>query len=383
MKIARSFADELAERSAEFEDQGYISQDLVDRIAETGLYRLCNPAEQGGLGGSPKDYAEVVEYLAQFDSASAWVLFIGITSSLSMGNLPDSEIKAILADKAAMTAGVFAPMGRAIPAEQDGVQGFRLSGQWQWGSGSRNCKYLSGGGFVTDADGNIQTNAHNIPDQRSFVLDRNAVELVDTWHVSGLKGTGSGDFKVTDQFVPENRVFNAMMSNGADSSIFKFPTFGFLGIGIAAVALGMARACLDEIVAIAVAKTPQGSKRALATRASAHIAVAKAEAQLRSARLFFYDAIGHAWQGALDGEKPSLEVRGNLRLALTHTVQSCATLITDLYTLAGGSSVYLKSPMQRYFRDIHVVTQHMMVNEATLEMVGRVLLKQDVKAVQL
>ena len=138
--------------------------------------------------------------------------------------------------------------------------------------------------------------------------------------------------------------------------------------------MGIARASLDGVIAIAKAKTPQGSRKALAGRATAQITVAKAEARLRSAKLFVYDAIDVLWDEAQKGGKPSIDARRDLRLSLTHAVQNCSDIVTELYTLAGGSSVYLKNPIQRQFRDIHVVTQHMMVNESSLEPIGRLFL---------
>ena len=383
MELARSFEGEIADRASEFEDQGFVSQDLAERIAKTGLYRLCNTPEHGGLGGSPKEYAEVIEHLAQFDASTSWVLFIGMTSALAISNLPDHEVERMNADPAAITCGVFAPMGKAIAAVEGGVEGFRLSGQWQWGSGSRNSKFISAGAFFTDTDGNIQKLESGAPDQRTFFLDSDQVDLLDTWHVSGLKGTGSTDFKVNDVFVPASRVFDAMQEDRPNVPIYRFPLFGFLGIGLAAVALGTAQASLDAVIKIAISKKPQGGKKSLAQRASAQIKIAEAEARLRSARLYVYDAIRAGWDEALESGVPSVEARRDLRLSLTYSVRTCADIISELYTLAGGSSVYLKNPLQRQFRDIHVVTQHMMVNESTLELVGRLMLDQDTNTAML
>ena len=119
-------------------------------------------------------------------------------------------------------------------------------------------------------------------------------------------------------------------------------------------------------------KTPQGSRRTLAMKPATHRRVAQATAQLRSARLYFHDAIHHAWDVTRDQGSPTVEARIDVRLATTHAVNTSVEVIDSLYTLAGGTSVYLRSPLQRHFRDIHVATQHMMVNESTLELVGRI-----------
>mgnify|MGYP000311777784 CR=1 FL=1 len=381
--LAGTFAEELRSRAEEFEGQGFVSQDIADRLAELGLYRLCNPKKFGGLGRSPLDYALLVEALAQSDASTAWVVFIGITSALSVTNLPTQVAVELLSDTQAITAGVFAPMGRAIACEENGMKGFKLTGQWQWGSGSRNATYLSAGGFLVDESGELLKLANGRPDQRSFFMPVSDVELLDTWHVTGLKGTGSTDFKVEGVFVPEFMTFDAFRENTPQGAIHSFPLFAFLGIGIGAVALGIARASLNEFIALAKQKTPQGSSKPLAMKPATHKQVAEAEAKLRSARLFFYDAISTAWQLALENDAPTVEARRDVRLATTHAVQSAAEVVDSIYKLAGGTSVYLRSPIQRYFRDVHVATQHMMVNESTLELVGRLLVGIDTNVDQL
>lgn len=377
------FAAEAGKRSEEFEKQGFISQDFADRLAETGLYRLCNLRAHGGLDGTPMDYARVTEKMAEFDGSAAWVLFIGITSALSYTNMAPDEVSEILGPGNVITAGVFAPMGRAVPNLQDGEEGFLLSGEWQWGSGIRNSGFVSVGGFVVDADGRPLKDENGIPDQRSFLLNVSDVDLLDTWHVSGLKGTGSTDFRVENVFVPNRRTFT-LSSEGPDNrAVSRFPAFGFLAIGITAVALGLAKAAIDELTNIAKAKTPQGSRKTLALRSTTQIRLATSHARLKAARLLVFSEISDLWQEAEAGGDISVEARRDLRLALTHAVQECADIVRDMYTLAGGSSVYSKSPLQRHFRDIHVAQQHMMVSENTLELVGRLFLDIDVPTAQL
>lgn len=384
MAIARGFTDEIRERSGEFEAQGFVSNDLAERIAKAGLYRLCNPRDFGGMEQSPIEYAAVTEELARFDGSAAWVVFIGITSAISVTSLPlHSAQRLLLDDPYGITAGVFAPMGRAVPATENGVKGYRLTGQWQWGSGSRNARYISGGGFIVDEEGNLQKRENGAPDQRSFFMRTEDVEILDTWHVSGLKGTGSADYKVKDLFVPEDMTFDAFRSGGPEGPIFTFPIFSFLGIGIAAVALGLARAAIDELVSFAATKTPQGSRKSLAMKPTSHIKVATAEAELRAARLFLYDAIGKAWDKAKKGEMPSVDDRRDIRLSTTHATQAAVRVVDAMYHLGGGTSVYERNPLQRYFRDVHVASQHMMVSEATLELTGRLFLGLETNTAQL
>ena len=134
---------------------------------------------------------------------------------------------------------------------------------------------------------------------------------------------------------------------------------------------------IDELVGFAGGKTPEGSTRSLAARGSTQSDVARAEALVRSARAFYYEAIDAAWEGARATGTISVELRRDLRLATTHAARSSAQAVDLMYHVAGGTSVYRTSPLQRMFRDVHVATQHMMVGPATWELTGRLLLGLD------
>ena len=140
------------------------------------------------------------------------------------------------------------------------------------------------------------------------------------------------------------------------------------------MALGIARAALDEATRVAGEKRRGGSTATLAERGHTQIEVARAEARLRAARAFFYGALDEAWALALTGEPVPLDLSRNMRLSVNHAVAESAAVVDAMYTLAGGTSVYATSPLQRQFRDIHVATQHFMVSPNILETVGRLFL---------
>jgi alkylation response protein AidB-like acyl-CoA dehydrogenase len=145
-------------------------------------------------------------------------------------------------------------------------------------------------------------------------------------------------------------------------------------MGIAAVALGIARGAIEDLVDLAGAKAPAGAHKPLAERAVVQAEVARAEAGLRSARAFVLQAARDAWEEARAERAVSVEHRLGLRLAATHATEAAAPIVTSMYHLAGGSSIYDSSPLQRRLRDVHVATQHMMVAPPTWELGGRLLL---------
>lgn len=364
---------EIAARGAEFEAQGFISADVAKSLAPFGLYRLCNETRHGGRDATPRDYAELTEYIARHESAVAWTVFIGITSAMSASNFTPATTDALFENRDDIITGVFAPRGKAVATEQNGETGYRISGRWAWGSGSNNAQTILAGVFIADDDGNLVMTKDGRPDHRIVAMPRKDVTLHDVWHVSGLKGTGSTDFSVDGIFVPQSHICDAAQTTRPEGAIYRVPSFCFLGLGVAAVGLGIARAAIDALTDLATAKTPESSRRTLAERPTTQIRVAKAEAALRAARSLYYGEIEKVWEAAKAGQV-ELEARAGLRLAMTHAVEVCAELVADMYRLGGGSSVYLINPLQRHLRDINTVTQHIMVGEGTYELVGRNLL---------
>src|SRR5262249_44867562 len=144
---------------------------------------------------------------------------------------------------------------------------YRATGRWAFGSGSEHCSWLLGGCVVIDG-GKPVLLGRGVPDSRMMLFRASDVRILDTWTVSGLRGTGSHDLEVADVFVPAERAVSLITDRPrAEGPLFRFPVFGLLALGIAAVATGIARAAIDALVDIAGAKTPTGSKRLLGERA--------------------------------------------------------------------------------------------------------------------
>jgi alkylation response protein AidB-like acyl-CoA dehydrogenase len=181
--------------------------------------------------------------------------------------------------------------------------------------------------------------------------------------------------EVTNISVPQAFTYSLVTGKPhATGALYQFPAFGLLAMGIGAVALGNARAAIDDLVELAGAKKPQGSRRTLAERSAAQSELAQAEAILRSARAFYYEAIGDAWRKAQQGDAIGIEDRALLRLAATHATRSSADVVRRMYELGGGSVVYASHPLQRRFRDAYTATQHMMIAPPSWELAGRVLM---------
>jgi alkylation response protein AidB-like acyl-CoA dehydrogenase len=370
---ARALAPGIRDRAEHIERHRRLPAELVHAFAEAGLLRMCVPQAFGGGEVDAATMVQAIEEIAKADGSAAWCVMIGATSGLVSAYLPEAGARDIYADPHHVTGGVFAPHGKATAVPG----GYRVSGRWPFASGCEHCSWLMGGCVVLD-DGRPRLLPNGQPDSRLVLFPAADVEIIDTWSVAGLRGTGSHDIAVTELFVPDGRSVSLLTDRPCQPGpLYSFPVFGLLALGIAGVALGVARSAIDELVQLAAAKTPTGSRRRLAERAMIQLHVAEAEALLRSARAFLFDAIGDAWRAAQGTRTISVAQRGLLRLAATHAVTSAAKAVDLMYNAGGGTSVYATSPLQRQFRDIHVVTQHMMVAPPTYELSGRLFLGMD------
>ncbi len=340
---------------------------IVEALADADLLRMCVPAEYGGPDVDPMTMVRAIEALAAADGAAGWCAMIASTTSSMAAFLPADEAREIYGDRSSITGGVFAPNATGESATVDGIAGFVVTGRWAWGSGTQHCRWVLGGANCDDGTFRLCWFPHA------------SVTFHDTWHSSGMRGSGSLDFSVDAEFVPADRTVQPGVTRPVvDGPLARFPNFGLLAAGVAAVGLGVARHALDEVVAVAKGKRPQFSSRTLAQSGFTQVEVARAEARLRAARAFLLDELCRAWATSVDGDVPSIEARTTIRLAAVHAASVAADVTDVAYTLAGGTSVYETSPLGRCARDAHVVTQHIQTAPKLNETLGRLLLGVDV-----
>jgi len=373
VEAVRSIGPHLAERSHEIEENRGLPMDVVDSIRNTGAFRMYVPADLGGPGVTAWESIEVLEELGYHDGASGWCAMIGSTTSLLASTLPEPHATDIFGDANSVAGGFAMPNGRAVSVEG----GLRVSGRWQWGSGTRHCSWIAGGCLIVDENGERAPRPDGLSVPFVF-FPASDVEFIDNWHVSGLAGSGSGDYQVSDVFVPEGRWVQMGRDEPLrDNTLSRFSFYGLLACGVASVAVGIGRRSIDELISLAVEKRPQGSRRTLAERGQVQADIAIAEARLGAAWALMGDAVDDAWQSAEAGDDPTVEQRRRLRLAATHATQTAAEVTELMYKAGGGASVYRTSPLQRCFRDAFVATQHAMVAPRTFDTYGRLRLGLD------
>ena len=380
LTLAAEWGPTLRERSTEIDALRQLPQDLAESLAADGFYRTLVPPELGGLGLPPAVVAEISEVLAMGNASAAWCTFIGTTSQIMFAALEPAQLAEVLENPDVITAGVFAHSGTATAARgPDGADGYVVSGRWAWASGSHNAEWISGGVQIEDGNSAGLGGDGTQPALGRAFFRLDDIELHDDWYTSGLRGSGSSTFEAHEVWLPASRIAYEraiLKSPYAAEPLYRMPLFGLLALPIGAIALGMARACVDEVIDVAKSKVPQGSRRTLGQRPALHSAVAVADTEVRAARNLLYASIDAAWERAQNG-LADLELRRDLRTATTHAMQTSLRVIQSMNNAVGGTAVFEASPLQRHLRDAQTASAHFMVGMPVMELAGRTFFDPD------
>jgi alkylation response protein AidB-like acyl-CoA dehydrogenase len=375
---ARELAPAVRESADETERLRHLAPGILQQLRDAQLFDLVLPRKFGGLEVDILTMMRVVEELSAADGATGWCVGIGVGTSIVSASLDEDVAREIFAP-GNIWGGPVAPMGRATPVEG----GHRVTGRWQFASGCNHCSWLVGGSLIFEGDAPKML-ANGMPAWRLMTFPREDVEIIDTWNVSGLRGTGSHDIAVKDAFVPENRSMGILADGPVQPGpLYRYPIFGFLALSVAPVATGIARRAIDEVLELAQKKTPTGSRGSLRERGTVQADIALAEAELRSGRGFMYEVAEEIWETCVADEKVSNEQRAMLRLASAHAVATAVRAVDIAYRLGGGTSLYETSVLQRCFRDVHAATQHIVLGYANYELAGQVMLGMPVSTMAL
>lgn len=375
LSAVRTLEPLIRKHADEAEHNRRLSQPVVAALAEAGLFRLCTPRTLGGFELDPLTFYRVVEAIARIDGSTGWCVWIGTTIPIFGPNLVDQAAEEVFGrDPQVVTAGVFFPPGKAVVKDS----GYVVSGRWSYASGCQHSAWVSCMCNVFDADQLRQT-ASGEPEMRAVFVPAAQVTIIDSWDVSGLAGTGSHDVVVEQVFVPEEYACPfgpgvMPQSKHFQGLLYRYPFYAAGGLSIGAVALGIAQGALDACIELAHSKRPIGTTELLRDRPPFQVRLAEAVALVRSARAWLHTAVQQTWEGLLARGQVTFEERADLLLAGANATRSAAAAVDSVYTVAGGTANYRRSPLQRALRDIHALTQHIATAPHQYESAGRMLL---------
>lgn len=359
----------IRERREGIERSRRMPPDLIDAMTATALFRLGVPRAFGGQEVPFLELMRSVETIATADGSAGWIAMIGATANMAAGYMEEAGAREVFSNPLVPTAGIASAAGTA--SRVDG--GVRVSGRWPFASGITHCDWAWAGCVVVEGGAPVMTPAG--PEIIHVFIPTSEIEIHDTWHVSGLSGTGSQDFSIRDVFVPTRRIFNLLdPASHRKEPLYQFPALQSFVFPMVCVGLGIARAALDELTALAETKVPLLRAAVLADASVAQVEIAKAEGTLGAARSYLYEMAEDMWRTVCDGRPPTNRQLALGRIAATQAVETAAKVARTANTLAGGSSIYSRSSLQRHMRDADAITHHFTVAPLTWEDAGRVLL---------
>lgn len=354
---------------------------LTRILIDEGLYRFAIPTELGGENASVRETIEVLEAIAAIDGSVGWNVMIGseINALAAGGMVPALAKEVYIDDPDVIMCGGGGPGGRADRVVK--VEGgWRIWAQTTFQSGCHNARWCFQAAPVYERERPVLT-ANGQPVLKMLMTPRAEFEIVDTWDVGSLRGSGSHDVKTDGGFIADKWADVALFQTPAlyPNPVYRIPTSTRLSYNKAAVALGVARGAIDALIALAQVKTPFLLGTLLRDRPMAQSRVGEAEATYQAAKAFLCEAMAGItdWlekQPQPWDQEPPWELTRRARLACTHAAQACMHVVEVMHNTGGTSAIRMNNPLERKLRDAHGVASHRWVYAQLYEEIGKAYL---------
>ena len=367
---ARALAPTITRDADEIERTRRLTGPVVSALIENGLYRALLPQSLGGAEAPPEVFMQVLEEIAKADASTAWCLGQCAVCAMTAAYLDKDAANEIFNTAPGILAwGAIANEVHVVPG------GYRITGRWDFASGSRQASWLGAHVQVVEADGTRRLTPSGAPEIRTILFPVTSATMYDVWDVIGLSGTGTDSYSVENLFIPEKFAalrdnFSALREKGP---LYGITTYTMFGLGFGAIALGVARATLDAATELARGKASVGLK-AMRENSAVQGLIGRTEGNLRAARAYLYGSAAEAWRDLTLTGKLSEDHRAALRLASTWTIHQAAAVVDTAYHMAGATAVFRANPFERRFRDMHAIAQQIQARDTHYEDVGRMIL---------
>lgn len=371
---ARAMVPALRQRAAATEAARRVGEDSAQEFRDAGFFRVLQPQRHGGYELPFGTHMRIAAELGRGCASSAWVASVVAVDAWIVGMFPaEAQEEVWGADNGALVATSFLPAGTKAERVADGIV---LSGRWKFSSGLDLCKWtiplidLP----AREAGGKSELGLALIP--------LSDCKTEDTWYTSGLSGTGSNDFTCESLFVPEHRIIAVGALRGGatpgaavnPSPFYRLPLWTFFPFALIGAGLGAAKGALEQVVD-GLANRTSISQVKLAEQQSVQLRVARAAAQINAAEALLLQDLQAVNRDAAAGVIPELPQRLRYRLDLSFAIELCVEAVDTLYPLLGGRGLIATDPVQRAWRDVHAVAQHIaLVWDVTAGLYGAVWL---------
>jgi alkylation response protein AidB-like acyl-CoA dehydrogenase len=355
-----------------------LPDDLVTTLVEHGFFRFTLPGPLGGEDASSLQTIEILEAMAAIDASVAWNVMLGseINAMAAGGMEPGLAREIYLDDPGVIMCGGGGPGGTPPRAERQPDGGVRVWGRATFISGCHNARWCFMGAPLMRGD-TIEKDSNGQPIFKLWFLPRDEWQILDTWDVAGLRGSGSHDVQADGAYVAPKYLGVELMSLPAhyDNPVFRMPVPLRLAYNKAAVALGVAKGALEAFADIAQSKIPMLTTSTLRHRPIAQYRMGESTAQYRAVRAYLMAAMTAVEDELRAGAPmPSPATTQNARLACVHVANVCMHVVDCLHNTAGTSGMRMHSPLERKLRDAHGCATHRWVAHPLYEDLGAILL---------
>lgn len=357
LQRAREMVPVLASRAKKTEELRRVPDETVAEMQAAGFFRVLQARQYGGYEMDPQVFYDICMTLAEGCMSTAWIYgVIGVHNWQLACFDPRASEEVWKDDTSTLVASTYMPKGQVKPVEG----GFQFSGRWGFSSGIDHCQWVLLGGLIFPADGK------GPPEYRTFLLPRKDFEVVDTWHVMGLKGTGSKDIVVKDVFVPEYRTHKAsdgfMGTNPGrhtfTADLYKLP-FGQIFVrAVSSAAIGGLQGALNTFLDFAKVRVgDMGNKTS--EQAPAQLAASEAALAIDEMKLVLHRNFD-VLMGKIRAKQPLDDItqRSHFRHQAAQVVDRCARHAYQLFSACGGRGIFLDFPLHRYLHDIYAARGH-------------------------
>lgn len=329
--------------------------DIVAALKAAGAFRMLIPARFGGGEVPFEDYVYLIQDLAHADASTAWCVNQAAVIATTSLWLEAPQLEAMWSDPLAAVAN--GPPFKCLLSPAEG--GFSLTGHWGFSSGCQHATWM--GCAAPFSEGGYRS-AFVRPDQVTFD---------DNWQVAGLRGTGSFEFHTEGLIVPAEQVANLLGEPAVVSVVTRIPGTLMFAVSFACVALGVARAAIDDVVEVAQGKVPRFAGTKVADDPDMQRFIGKAVARWRAADAYLHATVEDVVAAVRARLAITHDERARLRMAGTHVIRECAEVVDLAYKVSGSTGIYQTHDLQRRFQDMHVITQHVQGRESYFGLLGR------------
>lgn len=371
LEAVKAFAPMIRAEAPAIEAAGRLTEPVVAAMRDAGVFRMAMGRALGGPELGLPTQLEVLEELAAADGSTGWCGMINSDGGFVTSYLDADVARSLYPSLDRPTSVIAMPTGRAVATGD----GYDVSGQWAFASGSTHCDWFFLNCIVFDGD-TMRPGPAGLPATRVVAVPADHVEILDTWHTTGLAGTASNDVRVTGHHVPAEHGFSLLDAAPRDPSpLYRWRWMFFANMP--AVPLGIARAAIEEARAVAESKVTMPTFALAREDATLQDNLGRAQALVRGARAYVHDASGRLWDGLTAGRDPEPAEWIDVRLALTNAFRASKEAVGLLYEALGTTGVYRTSPLDRHLRDLTTMSQHILCQTKTYAACGRGLLGLD------